>query len=61
MFSNLNQAMDIWEQVTDLIVQREMLLEKLEIFERKASDPNRFFEKSERGRVENITFVFMSQ
>jgi len=39
------QAIDQWERVTVLILQREELLVKLEKFERVASDPNRFFEK----------------
>ena len=34
-----------WETVSDLIVEREGLLSKLEAFESVASDPNRFFEK----------------
>ena len=32
-----------WEVAAGLIVQRERLLERLEQFERFASDPNRFF------------------
>ncbi|XP_041374229.1 coiled-coil domain-containing protein 87-like [Gigantopelta aegis] len=48
-FKKLSEAMDQWEETSDLILQRETLLEKLEKFERKASDPNRFFEKSDRG------------
>ena len=39
------QAIDSWEEATDLVVQREALINKLENFERLASDPNRFFEK----------------
>lgn len=41
------QAIDCWEWVTNLILRRETVLEKLEKFERKASDPNRFFERGE--------------
>lgn len=47
--SLLEQAVDEWERVTDLIQQRELLLTRLEKFERLASDPNRFFEKGQRG------------
>ncbi|KAI0237485.1 Coiled-coil domain-containing protein 87 [Lamellibrachia satsuma] len=45
----LEQAVDEWERVTDLIQQRELLLTRLEKFERLASDPNRFFERGHRG------------
>ena len=51
------QAMDRWEETTDLILEREILLEKLEKFERKASDPNRFFEKNERGSISFFIWV----
>ncbi|KAK2182071.1 hypothetical protein NP493_368g02075 [Ridgeia piscesae] len=47
--SLLEQAVDEWERVADLIQQRELLLTRLEKFERLASDPNRFFEKGLRG------------
>jgi len=43
--SAMTQAVDEWERVADLIQQRELLLTRLEKFERLASDPNRFFEK----------------
>ena len=39
------QAIDVWEEATELIVQRETLIGKLEAFEMTASDPNRFFLK----------------
>ena len=39
------QAIDRWELIAELVLQREGLLEKLEKFERAASDPNRFFHK----------------
>ncbi|XP_070208925.1 coiled-coil domain-containing protein 87-like isoform X4 [Littorina saxatilis] len=44
-FSKLIEAVERWEQVTELILRREALLVKLEHFERSASDPNRFFAK----------------
>lgn len=44
-FSKLTEAVERWEVASDLILQREALLVKLEQFERSASDPNRFFEK----------------
>lgn len=34
-----------WEQAARLIQQRELLLSKLEDFEREASDPSRFFQQ----------------
>ena len=40
-----SQAIESWERVTEIILQRENLIAKLENFERLASDPNRFFEK----------------
>lgn len=47
-FTKLNEAIDHWEKVTQLILKREELLVKLEKFERAASDPNRFFEKGQK-------------
>ncbi|XP_077971603.1 uncharacterized protein LOC120346349 isoform X2 [Styela clava] len=38
-----------WERVTDFILQREKLMTNLEVFEKEASDPNRFFERGHRG------------
>ncbi|XP_050401287.1 coiled-coil domain-containing protein 87, partial [Patella vulgata] len=52
-FLQLPQAIYHWEKVTAQILKRENLLEKLEKFERKASDPNRFFEKGHRGSSVN--------
>ena len=46
--SKLDEAIGWWEQATDLIVQREVILAKLEAFERLASDPNRFFERGNK-------------
>ncbi|ESP00590.1 hypothetical protein LOTGIDRAFT_157869 [Lottia gigantea] len=48
-FLKLPEAIDHWEHVTESILKRETLIEKLEKFERKASDPNRFFEKGHGG------------
>lgn len=45
-FTRLIEAVERWEQATDLILRREALLVKLEQFERNASDPNRFFAKT---------------
>ncbi|KAL8616651.1 hypothetical protein ACOMHN_031633 [Nucella lapillus] len=45
-FSRLAEVVEQWEQATDLILRREALLVKLEQFERTASDPNRFFAKT---------------
>ncbi|XP_004618610.2 coiled-coil domain-containing protein 87 [Sorex araneus] len=39
-----------WEQALEHIRQRELLLGKLEWFERQASNPNRFFQKNRRAR-----------
>lgn len=48
-FVKLSDAIERWEKVTELIMKRETLLGKLEHFERTASDPNRFFEKGQKG------------
>jgi hypothetical protein len=40
------KAIETWEAITDLIVNREKNLYDLEVFETNASDPNRFFLKS---------------
>lgn len=48
----INKLHDIvrsWERVTDLILQREKQMTNLEIFEKEASDPNRFFDRGHRG------------
>lgn len=47
--NRLEDSIDAWERATELIVQRETLIAKLEKFERLASDPNRFFERGYRG------------
>jgi len=47
--SKLDGAIESWERITEIILQRENLIAKLENFERLASDPNRFFEKGYRG------------
>lgn len=48
-YTRILEAIEHWEKVTDLILKREELLGKLEKFERAASDPNRFFEKGDKG------------
>ncbi|MBN3290735.1 CCD87 protein, partial [Polypterus senegalus] len=46
---DLEAATTAWEEAVRLIQQREVLLDKLEQFERDASDPNRFFGQGYRG------------
>ena len=41
------QSVECWEKVTDLILKREKCLGELEMLERDASNPNRFFAKGE--------------
>ncbi|XP_069099173.1 coiled-coil domain-containing protein 87 [Pleurodeles waltl] len=43
------KAVDAWEKATEVILQREQLLKKLEMFEQTASDPNRFFQRGYEG------------
>ncbi len=43
------QAVTAWEKAAELIVDRESLMRDLENFERDGSDPNRFFEKGNKG------------
>ncbi|XP_063073817.1 coiled-coil domain-containing protein 87 [Engraulis encrasicolus] len=45
----LEKAIVPWEQAAQLIQQREAILCRLEIFERVASDPSRFFSQGYRG------------
>ncbi|CAD5115851.1 DgyrCDS4792 [Dimorphilus gyrociliatus] len=45
----LYTALDLWEKATELTVERELIVAKLENFERTASDPNRYFERGVRG------------
>ncbi|KAM9401922.1 coiled-coil domain-containing protein 87 isoform 3-T3 [Salvelinus alpinus] len=45
----LEEAMAAWARAARLIQQRESLLARLELFERDASDPNRFFLQGYRG------------
>lgn len=47
-YIRLNEVIERWEKITDLILKREELLSKLEKFERSASDPNRFFQKGQK-------------
>ncbi|XP_051976551.1 coiled-coil domain-containing protein 87 [Xyrauchen texanus] len=46
---HLQEAISAWEQAAQLIQQRELLLFKLEDFERVASNPNRFFQQGYHG------------
>ncbi|XP_043092323.1 coiled-coil domain-containing protein 87 isoform X2 [Puntigrus tetrazona] len=46
---HLQEAIAAWEQAARLIQKRELLLSRLEDFERKASDPNRFFQRGYKG------------
>jgi len=41
------QVLSLWEKVATLIENREALMSELEKFERKSSDPSRFFTKGE--------------
>ncbi|KAM4676010.1 LOW QUALITY PROTEIN: coiled-coil domain-containing protein 87 [Discoglossus pictus] len=45
----LEKAIRMWEKTATLVKRREELLAKLEMFEREASDPNRFFQKGYEG------------
>ncbi|XP_041709233.2 coiled-coil domain-containing protein 87 isoform X2 [Coregonus clupeaformis] len=45
----LEKATAAWERAARLIQQRESVLARLELFEREASDPNRFFLQGYRG------------
>uniref|UniRef100_A0A8C7JFD3 Coiled-coil domain-containing protein 87 n=1 Tax=Oncorhynchus kisutch TaxID=8019 RepID=A0A8C7JFD3_ONCKI len=47
--TSFKQATAAWERAARLIQQRESLLARLELFERDASDPNRFFLQGYRG------------
>nr|XP_023672649.1 coiled-coil domain-containing protein 87 [Paramormyrops kingsleyae] len=47
--SRLKEAITAWERTAKLIQQRETLLAQLEMFERGASDPSRFFQHGYRG------------
>lgn len=46
---HLWEAITAWEQAARLIQQRELLLSRLEDFEREASDPSRFFQQGYHG------------
>lgn len=56
---HLQEAIAAWEQATCLIQKRELLLSRLEDFEKEASDPNRFFQPgfpgSSMARMEEAT------
>ncbi|KAM8972009.1 coiled-coil domain-containing protein 87 [Pelodytes ibericus] len=41
----LPKAVEMWEKAVKVIKEREHILAELEMFERTASDPNRFFQK----------------
>ncbi|XP_030629122.1 coiled-coil domain-containing protein 87 [Chanos chanos] len=45
----LEEASAAWEHAAQLIQQRELMLSRLELFEREASDPNRFFQRGYNG------------
>lgn len=45
----LPEAIRMWEKAVLLIQKREKMLAELEMFEREASDPNRFFDKGYNG------------
>ncbi|KAL9986945.1 hypothetical protein ACROYT_G001163 [Oculina patagonica] len=47
--NSLLEALTFWEIATEVILERESLMTKLEDFERTASDPNRFFAKDNTG------------
>ncbi|KAM6984816.1 uncharacterized protein FYW47_018381 [Aplochiton taeniatus] len=47
--NQLEEAIAAWECAARLIQQREMLLARFELFERDASDPNRFFQHGYNG------------
>jgi len=46
--ASLLEALTFWEVATEVILDRESLMTKLEDFERTASDPNRFFVRGKR-------------
>ncbi|KAK7149749.1 hypothetical protein R3I94_009151 [Phoxinus phoxinus] len=46
---HLQEAIAAWEEAARLIQKRELLLSRLEDFEREASDPNRFFQRGYHG------------
>lgn len=52
----LPNIVSAWERVTDLILAREENMRKLEIFEKEASDPNRFFERGEKIQCQSLYF-----
>ncbi|XP_040262960.1 coiled-coil domain-containing protein 87 [Bufo bufo] len=45
----LQEAIKMWEKAVTLIKRREKILAELEMFERAASDPNRFFHRGYEG------------
>nr|XP_006814200.1 PREDICTED: coiled-coil domain-containing protein 87-like [Saccoglossus kowalevskii] len=47
--NQLPESIEAWEKATEIILQREALIARLESFERLASDPDRFFQKGYRG------------
>lgn len=47
--ARLLESLTFWEVATEVILERESLMTKLEDFERAASDPNRFFVKGITG------------
>ncbi len=53
------QALTFWEIATEVILERESLMTKLEDFERTASDPNRFFAKGNHNFNLQETFHYL--
>ena len=53
---SLFQSLASWEVATEVILERESLMTKLEDFERTASDPNRFFVKGNMRLISNRKF-----
>ncbi|XP_069811530.1 coiled-coil domain-containing protein 87 [Dendropsophus ebraccatus] len=47
--NRLQEAIKMWEKAITLIERREKLLAELEMFEKEASDPNRFFHRGYEG------------
>ncbi|KAI8897388.1 hypothetical protein BC833DRAFT_565844 [Globomyces pollinis-pini] len=46
-FRNVDQAIRLWQEVSNLIMERESLLVEIESFEMTASDPMRYFSKNQ--------------
>ncbi|KAJ3257111.1 Coiled-coil domain-containing protein 87 [Boothiomyces macroporosus] len=46
-YAKLDNAIKLWKQASELIIEREKLLEEIEAFEMASSDPARFFAKGQ--------------